>query len=235
MNRTGSLIACVALAVVMVVADGGAAAANGPCRPVNKCPPPVISSLGATPTIVTSGGTVTVSASVSEADSCTVSSSKPVAGLPVTLSCESGTVNREVVMPANTGKKVVEYRFTVLVRGPGGARRARIAASVAPLPQARTTGVSSVTSSEATIGAEIEPNGFQTGWEIWIVRVCKHSECVFEHPIAEGTLAGGFQSVPVEGTATELEPGTTYGYYVRLRYGVSGEEQFPVRSFKTRS
>jgi len=232
MNRTGSLIACVALAAVAVAVEGGATATAKGCKPKNGCQRPEVTSLGATSTVATEG-TITVTASVTAATSCTLSSNKPVAGLPLTFSCESGTVAQEVVMPANTGTKAVEYRFTLLVSGPGGTRKVRVGGSVEPLPRVRTTEVSSVTSTEATITAVIEPNGFQTGWEIWIVRVCKHSECIFEHPIAEGTLPAGFDPVLVEGTATELEPGTTYGSDVRLRYGAAGEEEFRGRGFRT--
>ena len=81
---------------------------------------PVITGLAATPSTVASGGTITVSASVSEATGCTLSANKPVTGLPATFSCESGTVDREVVMPQNLGKKAAKYKLSLVAVGPGG-------------------------------------------------------------------------------------------------------------------
>lgn len=226
MDRLGAFLACLALAVAGFAVDGaGPAAGKGPCKPANDCDRPSISHFSASPASAASGATVTVSASVSAATSCTLSSNKPVAGLPATFPCEEEGLSREVVMPENQGKTALVYKLTLAVSGPGGTRKAKTSLSVATLPRVTSFGVSGITSEEATISGEIATNGFQTGWAIWIVRQCKHSECVFEHPIAEGTLAAAFEPAHFDGTATEMEPASAFYYYFRLRYGSTEQEQ----------
>ena len=166
------------------------------------------------------------SASVSAADSCTLSSRQtrwPASG--DSSACEEEALSREIVMPENHGRKAVTYKLTLTASGPAGTRKANTSASVAALPRVTGFGVSGITSEAATISAEVMPNGFQTTWEIWIVHQCKHSECFSEYPVAEGSLAAGFDSDLVEGSATELQPAYEYSYYFRLRYGASEEEQ----------
>ncbi len=93
-------------------------------------PKPVITGAMATPSSVPSAGTITVSASVSGATSCTLSSNKTVAGLPATSSCESGGYSREVVMPENLGKKPADYKLTLAATGAGGKGKAKITVAV---------------------------------------------------------------------------------------------------------
>ena len=86
---------------------------------------PTITGLAASPSQVASGGTVTVSATVSEATECTLSANKAVAGLPASFSCESGSVSHEVVMPQNTKKgKAARYKLTLSAKGSGGKTKA---------------------------------------------------------------------------------------------------------------
>jgi alpha-tubulin suppressor-like RCC1 family protein len=91
---------------------------------------PVISGLSAVPATVVSGGTTTVTASVSDAASCTLSANKEVPGLPVTFSCESGSVSQEVVMPKSTGKKAAKYKLTLSATGVGGEAKGKLTVSV---------------------------------------------------------------------------------------------------------
>ncbi len=91
---------------------------------------PVVSGQMATPSLVASGGTTTVTASVSGATSCTLSSNKAVGGLPATFSCESGNVNREVTMPQNEGKKAVKYKLTLIAAGTGGSAKVKLTIDV---------------------------------------------------------------------------------------------------------
>ncbi len=94
-------------------------------------PKPVITGAMATPASVPSGGTITVSASVSGATSCTLTSKGPVAGLPATVSCGSGSYSQEVVMPENLGKKAVEYKLSLSATGAGGtSKKAKIDVAV---------------------------------------------------------------------------------------------------------
>ncbi|HTY97233.1 MAG TPA: hypothetical protein VMB91_09350, partial [Solirubrobacteraceae bacterium] len=91
---------------------------------------PSITGLTATPNPVASGGTVTVSASVTEATECTISASKGVAGLPVSFSCESGSVSREVVMPPNGGEAAVKYTLKLTAKGVGGVAKGKVSVTV---------------------------------------------------------------------------------------------------------
>lgn len=93
---------------------------------------PVITGLEATPSIVAPGGTVTVSATVSEATECTISANKAVAGLPVAFSCESASVSREVVMPQNSKQKAAKYKLTLSAKGTAGKTKAHATVYVNP-------------------------------------------------------------------------------------------------------
>jgi len=69
-------------------------------------PKPTVSSFGASPlTVLATGGTVTLSADVTNATSCTFSSNKAVAGLPVSVACSNGPVAEDVTLPVNAAKK----------------------------------------------------------------------------------------------------------------------------------
>jgi alpha-tubulin suppressor-like RCC1 family protein len=115
---------CVALAVGSCLwASTGTAAAKG-----SK---PVISNFKAAPASVPSEGTVIVSATVSGATQCTLSSNKPVSGLPAILPCEG--VNTGVLMPANTGKKAAKYKLQLTAEAStGGKAKAKATVSVSP-------------------------------------------------------------------------------------------------------
>ncbi len=93
---------------------------------------PSIAGFTAAPNPAASGGTVTVSASVSEAGECTLSANKPVTGLPVSFSCESGKFSQGVAMPENTSEKPVKYKLTLTATGPGGHAKAHVSVSVDP-------------------------------------------------------------------------------------------------------
>jgi alpha-tubulin suppressor-like RCC1 family protein len=114
-GRVLASAACVALVLFGCLCIGEAAA-------YAKASKPVISGLAARPAMVVSGGTSMVSAAVSGAKECTISSNKPVAGLPVTSSCEGGSVSRILMMPANTGKKTAKYKLTLVATGADGKK-----------------------------------------------------------------------------------------------------------------
>jgi hypothetical protein len=60
------------------------------------------------------GGTITLSATYGSALSCVVSASKPVSGLPATYDGPCGPTF-QVVLPANPGKRALNYRLVVKV------------------------------------------------------------------------------------------------------------------------
>jgi alpha-tubulin suppressor-like RCC1 family protein len=114
----------VAIVVAAVCTFGTAAGASA------RASRPVISKFGGSVT-VPSGGTATVSAIVSGASSCTITSSKPVAGLPATLACASGTVSRTLTMPINLAKKPAKYKLTLVASGGGTSLKASATAGSA--------------------------------------------------------------------------------------------------------
>ncbi len=111
-------IAALVCAVALIAGASTASAAGKP----------KITGLAATPATVPSGGTTTITAAVSGATSCMLSATtaRPVAGLPVTFACESGHVDREVVMPPNTGKKALAYKLTLAATGSGGTGSSKV-------------------------------------------------------------------------------------------------------------
>jgi alpha-tubulin suppressor-like RCC1 family protein len=117
--------------IVLVVALVAGAAALGVDPAFAKGPPkPVISGFAVTRATVGSGGSTAITASVSNAKECTVSSNKPVAGLPETFNCESGPVDSDVTMPANAGKKPLKIKLTLTVVGAGGKAKAKATVEV---------------------------------------------------------------------------------------------------------
>jgi large repetitive protein len=82
---------------------------------------PSISAFSSSPSPVPStGGAVTLTATVDNAVSCTFSSKKSaVAGLPVTVPCSAGTVSTTVTVPAATSRKKHSYRVRLTVRNHG--------------------------------------------------------------------------------------------------------------------
>src|ERR1700694_4605579 len=100
-TRVSLVCAAVALGSCMLVNTGTAAATSSK---------PLISDFNAAPASVASEGTVVVTAKVSGAEECRLSSNKAVAGLPRSFPCE-GSVERQLTMPANAGQKVVKYKL----------------------------------------------------------------------------------------------------------------------------
>lgn len=81
--------------------------------------PPTVSDFTSSPSPVAStGGQVTLSATVSNAIDCTFSSrSSAVAGLPVTVPCSVGTVSANVTVPANRRFRAQSYKVKLVVHG----------------------------------------------------------------------------------------------------------------------
>lgn len=80
--------------------------------------PPTVSSYGATPSSLgSSGGLVTLSASVASAKTCTFSSTPALSGLNSPVACTNGTVSKEVTVPANTSGASEVYTFDLSVTG----------------------------------------------------------------------------------------------------------------------
>ena len=92
---------------------------------------PTITHLAASPPSVTNNnGTVTVSATVTNGSSCTLSSSLPLSNLPVTAACSSSSFSETVVIPENTGRRAQKYTLALTATGPGGTKSKKVKVTV---------------------------------------------------------------------------------------------------------
>src|SRR5208282_4326254 len=110
-----------ALMVVAVLAGVLALAVSGVAYAARRSGAKPSVSMLATPGRVRSGSAVTVSATVSGATMCTLSSAPRVAGLPVTLSCEGGSFSHDIVLPGRSAKRNTRYKLKLKAVGPGGS------------------------------------------------------------------------------------------------------------------
>ncbi len=108
-----------------IVATAGVSAASSK---------PTIAGLQASPAAVEGGQPTTIEASVSGATTCTLSSAKPIGGLPATFPSEGAPAQVErSVTPAGPAKeKSLSYKLTLAASGPGGTSRAKLALPVSP-------------------------------------------------------------------------------------------------------
>ena len=105
----GGESAGVRLAAALVGIVGTALPAGA--APLTKAPAPTVSDFTVTPaTLYDVGGPVTLSADITNATSCTFSSTPAIPGFPAKVACTSGTVTDSVVVPPDTGKKDVNVQ-----------------------------------------------------------------------------------------------------------------------------
>jgi alpha-tubulin suppressor-like RCC1 family protein len=101
-----------------LVVGGVAVAALPASASKATSPPPTIASLALTPSAVGySGGSVSVTADVTNSTTCRVSSNKPLGGLPATVPCNGGTVDVSAIAPVNSGTKDLTYVITLAASG----------------------------------------------------------------------------------------------------------------------
>ena len=114
-RHSAVLVAVVALAVVPVAAVGAASTAK-----------PSVISFKVTPTsLMATGGSVTLIASVKNATSCTFSVTPSVKGLPATVPCASNKASKKVTLPKNLSAAATSYAFSLKASGPGGSTTAK--------------------------------------------------------------------------------------------------------------
>lgn len=158
--------------------------------------PPAVSSFQASPSsLPASGGSVTLTANVTNGITCTLSSNKTIPGLPTTIACSNGTYESEFTVPANTKKRTVTYKFKLSVAGTKAL-------------EAKTT---------ATVGTFVPSIG--STWSLGY----QNGDCVFlEHfngpgtfAIPDGILTGGTYVVTgtsLEETFSGVSPGFTANF-----------------------
>jgi uncharacterized protein YjbI with pentapeptide repeats len=87
---------------------------------LTKAPPPTVSSFAASPISAYGflGGPVTLTAAVTNASTCTLTSNHPLVGLPVTVDCSSGSVSQTRNLPGRTtGRNPYTYHFKLKAVG----------------------------------------------------------------------------------------------------------------------
>ena len=98
-------------------------------------PPPTIGSFAASPLSAYGflGGPVTLTAALTNASTCTLTSNHPVVGLPVTVDCSSGSVSQTRTLPRRiSGRSPYTYKFKLRAVG-SKATTARLSVTVAAL------------------------------------------------------------------------------------------------------
>ena len=153
--------------------------------------------------------------------------------------------------PAKEGAKSCSSEAICLARtgydGPTGVGTPEgiggFSPSATPPPNTRPAideeSASHITQQDATLEAQIDPEGLQTKYEIWIADPCTAPmECIRDVVVATGTLPANSteESVSVDlaasGAKLNIEPGTRYGYQV-LASNAAGETEGELQTFTT--
>jgi len=126
-----------ALAVGLVCAAAAPAVARARAVGISttsKAHKPVITGLVASPAIVTTvdGGSV-ISASVSNATSCSLSATPALLSGAGGVTCSDGTVSQLVMFPTNSSQKTAQkFKITLTAMGPGGRKAKKVKVKVQP-------------------------------------------------------------------------------------------------------
>lgn len=128
-KRLHPVIAVVIIGTIILAAPTLAAA-----------PKPSVTSFKAIPSkFGSSGGTTTLTASVTHSSTCTFSVTPSVKGLPATVACASNKASKKVVLPKDNATTAKSYTFSLKASGPGGSTRAKPQqVSVSPVGRATT-------------------------------------------------------------------------------------------------
>ncbi len=124
-----------------LVGLGGPSAAWGakPPRPVissftASADDPGFEALPSSPlTLYSEGGFISLQGTVSGGTECDMTSNRPIAGLPYLVPCSSST-STTVILPPDTGKRPVVYRFKLRLSGRGTTRSGPVAVTVSSMP-----------------------------------------------------------------------------------------------------
>lgn len=134
--KLGAIIAVSAVGILFLTATSASIAGAAGRR--NPGPAPTISSFTTSYSEIGQyGGPAVISAQVANATECTISSSKPIGGLPVTVGCSSGSVSVGIVyptifnLPRDQNVKVKLDKLKLRVTGSKSAK-ARISVEVLP-------------------------------------------------------------------------------------------------------
>ena len=179
-------------------------------------PKPTVGELHAAPAYVYGGRATHLEAPVTGAVTCTLSSNKAIAGLPVTLPCAGTTFAATVTMPANATSKPVYYKLKLKVAGLHGSASASAKVTLAvgaPPPVVVTNLAGPIGSVAATLHGTVNPEGSAV------------TRCTFEYGDYNGvpgdnyyaytvpceqSPGSGEEATPVSATVLALAPVTVY-------------------------
>ena len=119
--------------LTLLTVSGGSAGGPDSAAAATRAPKPAIGAFTASPTgIDSAGGPLTLSGSVSNASTCTISVTPVLAGLPQTVPCSSFSAS--INLPANATSKVVRYKFTLTAQGASGTKTKHLTVKEAATP-----------------------------------------------------------------------------------------------------
>ena len=143
--RNFRLGAVVASLVAVVVGGAGLpmqASATGPVVPVISNFAPSSASL------LTAGGSITLTATLAAPARCSLKVSPAIAGLGSSPSCTGASLSEAVVVPANATASPIAYTFTLTSRNSAGSASATTTVTVAQVP---TPAISNFVPSSTTV------------------------------------------------------------------------------------
>ena len=172
--------------------------------------PPSVVSFSATPTsLPQTGGSATLSASVTGATSCAFSVSPTVTGLPDTVPCTSGTATVPVTLPANTTTKAAKYTFALSAIGATTVKATSVNVTVAAKAKTKSPKpkVISFTAAPQTLQADGGP-------VLLAAEVSSGNLCTFSsaptNPIINGFPVT--EGCPLGSASTTVNLGPNIGY-----------------------
>src|ERR1700677_5023168 len=125
-GRAGSIVAAGLLGVLELAVPPGMAGASNP-------PKPTVTALTATPsTISTVGGSTTITATVANATTCSISSSLALLAGGGLFDCSDGPVSQVIRFTKNATKKTAKYTISLEAVGSGRTKSAKVKLSVGP-------------------------------------------------------------------------------------------------------
>jgi len=104
-------------------------------------------------------------------------------------------------------------------------------------PSIDSVSVSDITERDATLEAEVNPEGLETTYEFWLeYNVCQgpgiQCESIATNPVARGHIVAGDEGQAVSIDLNDLHPGYSYAYWV-VATNAAGTIQGSRREFKT--
>ncbi len=187
-------------------------------------PKPTVSNFAAAPTSLTAhGGSISLSAQVTNATSCAFSSTPALSGLPATVPCSSGTVSQGITVPAITRAAALTYVFHLAVTGSVTVN--------APALKFTQTGVTTRPTSFVVVPSTIGPSG---GTVTLAAQVTNATSCVFSSTPALAGLPSAIPCTSGEVTQNVVIPainrttGLTYTFHLDVT-GTTNYSAAPVK------